>query len=131
MTFQIKTNKASKRKILFIEVKGNIPEDEKLADEILDVYFEHVKANPGISLIIDAREVAGIPRKTIMKKMDKLKAFDPIAQRNVLCSAPIVKPGILMQFIKMVTSLYPMVIPNKICYDPKEAVDYVKSKWKM
>jgi hypothetical protein len=125
ITFQLKKNKANGKVILFILAKGAIPDDEKLGDEVLDTYFKYVEDNPGLSLLFDCRQVTRIPKSTIMKKMGRIKDFDPIARKNIVCSAPVVKPGPMITFIKMVTSMFPMTVPNKICYDPNEAKKYI------
>ena len=126
----IKNHKKYNRKIIFVIFKDcDIDNGEEL-DKLAREYHNIIKENPGISSIIDAREVKSCSKTLAFSKANNLKKYEEIVKKNLTSMAILLENPILKILLEAVTNIQPFVVPTKIVKENKEAMEFVISNFK-
>lgn len=129
-TLSIKNHKKYGKKIMFLIFNECKIEDENEVERLFVEYHKIIEENPGISSIIDARNVKGCSKSLAFSKAKVLKKYEDLVIKNLISMSILLDNPILKLLMDAVTKIHPFVVPTKIVKDNKEAMEYVISNFK-
>jgi hypothetical protein len=124
----IKNHKKYNKKIMFLIFNECDIDDENEVERLIVEYHKVIEDNPGISSIIDARNVKSCSKTLAFSKAKTLKRYDAMARKNLLCMSILMDNPILKMLLDAVTKVHSFIVPTKIVKDNKSAMDYVISE---
>lgn len=124
---KIKNHKKYNKKILFLIFDECDMNDENVVEKLIVDYHKTIEENPGISSIIDARNVKSCSKTLAFSKAKTLKRYDAIARSNLLSMAILLDNPILKILMDAVTKVHPFIVPTIVVKDNKSAMDFVVS----
>ena len=124
---KIKNHKKYNKKILFLIFDECDMNDENVVEKLIIDYHKTIEENPGISSIIDARNVKSCSKTLAFSKAKTLKRYDAIAKSNLLSMAILLDNPILKILMDAVTKVHPFIVPTVVVKDNKSAMDFVVS----
>lgn len=124
---KIKNHKKYNKKILFLIFDECDMNDENIVEKLIVDYHKTIEENPGISSIIDARNVKSCSKTLAFSKAKTLKRYDAIAKSNLLSMAILLDNPILKILMDAVTKVHPFIVPTVVVKDNKSAMDFVVS----
>jgi len=124
---KIKNHKKYNKKILFLIFDECDMNDENVVEKLIVDYHKTIEENPGISSIIDARNVKSCSKTLAFSKAKTLKRYDAIARSNLLSMAILLDNPILKILMDAVTKVHPFIVPTVVVKDNKSAMDFVVS----
>jgi hypothetical protein len=115
------------KKIICLSSKSReIPNNEKIAEEVVSKYKELLIKNPGCITFIDLRIVEKFPITLAWNKVNVFAAeIDPVARKNLFASVIFTSGTAMKTFVNSVFQVYPPVIPTKICNTNEEGMEFV------
>ena len=126
----IKNHKKYNKKIMFLIFDECDITDEDIVEKMFVEYHKVIEDNPGISSIVDARNVKSCSKTLAFSKVKSLKKYDELARKNLLCMSILLDNPVLKLLLDAVTKVHKFIVPTKIVKDNKEAMDYVISQFK-
>ena len=126
----IKNHKKYNKKILFLIFDECDITDEDIVEKMFVEYHKVIEDNPGISSIVDARNVKSCSKTLAFSKVKSLKKYDEMVRRNLLCMSILLDNPVLKLLLDAITKVHKFIVPTKIVKDNKEAMDYVISQFK-
>ena len=114
--FKIKNfSKYGKKIACFSSKVKKIPSDEKIFQQVMELYKKTLEENPGIITFIDTRLVEEVPLPLIWRKIGKYAIeIDKVARKNLYCSVVYVSNTTMKTFINSVFQVYKPVVPTKL-----------------
>jgi len=125
----IKNHKKYNKKIMFLILNECDIDDEAKVEELIVEYHKIIEDNPGISSIIDGRNVKSCSKTLAFSKAKTLKKYDAIARSNLVSMAILLDNPILKLLLDAVTKVHQFIVPTKIVKDNKSAMDFVVSQF--
>jgi Pyruvate/2-oxoacid:ferredoxin oxidoreductase gamma subunit len=125
----IKNHKKYNKKIIFLIFNECDINDENAIEKLIVEYHKVMEENPGISSIIDARNVKSCSKTLAFSKAKTLKKYDTIARANLVSMAILLDNPVLKLLMDAVTKVHPFIIPTKIVKDNKSAMEFVVSQF--
>jgi hypothetical protein len=115
------------KKIICFSSKGKeIPNNEELAEKVVQKYKELLIKNPGCVTFIDLRIVEKFPITLAWNKVNSFAAeIDPVARKNLFASVIFVSGQSMKTFVNSIFQVYPPTVPTKICNSNEEAMEFV------
>ena len=126
----IKNHKKYNKKIMFLIFDECDITDENIVEKMFVEYHKVMEDNPGISSIIDARNVRSCSKTLAFSKAKTLNKYDAIARANLVSMAILLDNPILKLLMDAVTKVHPFIVPTKVVKDNKSAMDFVVSQFK-
>lgn len=126
---KIKNHKKYNKKIIFLIFNDCDINDDNAIEKIIVEYHKIIEDNPGISSIIDARNVKSCSKTLAFSKAKTLKKYDTIARTNLVSMAILLDNPVLKLLMDAVTKVHPFIIPTRIVKDNKGAMDFVVSQF--
>ena len=123
----IKNHKKYNKKIIFFIFNECDISDEVAVEKLIVEYHKAIEDSPGISSIIDARNVKSCSKTLAFSKAKTLKKYDELAKKNLFSMSILLDNPILKMLVDAVTKVHPFVVPTKIVKDNKSAMDFVVS----
>jgi len=132
VSFQIKTLKKNNTKVLCASgLTAEIPNDEKLFDEVAKKYIEALNSHEKIAVMIDFRKTEKVNPKMVWKKIgEHVAEIKKAADKSMICSTPLVKGKLVKGIVNSVINVYPDSIPVKVCESNAEAIEFINSQIK-
>lgn len=121
----IKNHKRYNRKIVFVIFKECYLDDATKLGETLTEYYRIVRENPGISSVIDTRNLQGCRKTLAFSEAREMRKHEALVRKNLLCLSIIMDNVLLENLLSTVTSIQPLVIPSKVVKDNKAALDFL------
>lgn len=129
-TITVKNHKKYNKKIMFLIFDECDITDEDIVEKMFVEYHKIIEDNPGISSIVDARNVKSCSKTLAFSKVKSLKKYDELARNNLLCMSILLDNPVLKLLLDAVTKVHKFIVPTKVVKDNKSAMDYVVSQFK-
>lgn len=125
----IKNHKKYNKKIMFLIFNECDITDENIVEKMFVEYHKVIEENPGISSIVDARNVKSCSKTLAFSKAKSLKKYDELARKNLISMSIMLDNPILKLLLDAVTKVHKFIVPTKIVKDNKSAMDFVVSQF--
>ena len=113
----LKNHKKYNKKIIFVIFKSCDIDDENELEKIAKDYHELIRENPGVSSVIDAREIKSFSKSLAFSKAKKLKQYEDIVIKNLTSMAILLDNPVLKILLDAITKIQPFVVPTNIFKD--------------
>lgn len=123
----IKNHKKYNKKIMFLIFDECDITDENIVEKMFVEYHKVIEDNPGISSIIDARNVKSCSKTLAFSKVKSLQKYDELARSNLISMSILMDNPILKMLLDAVTKVHGFVVPTKVVKDNKGAMDFAVS----
>ena len=123
----IKNHKKYNKKIIFLIFDECTIDDEKIVEKMFVDYHKVIEDNPGISSVVDARNVKSCSKTLAFSKAKGLKKYDELVRKNLVCMSIMLDNPILKLLLDAVTKVHKFIVPTKVVKDNKEAMDFIVS----
>lgn len=125
----IKNHKKYNKKIMFLIFNECDITDENIVEKMFVEYHKVIEDNPGITSIVDARNVKSCSKTLAFSKAKSLKKYDELARKNLISMSIMLDNPILKLLLDAVTKVHKFIVPTKIVKDNKGAMDFVVSQF--
>jgi len=125
----IKNHKKYNKKIMFLIFNECDITDENIVEKMFVEYHKVIEDNPGITSIVDARNVKSCSKTLAFSKAKSLKKYDELARNNLISMSIMLDNPILKLLLDAVTKVHKFIVPTKIVKDNKSAMDFVVSQF--
>tara|TARA_R110000772_G_scaffold267615_2_gene392029 strand:+ start:1364 stop:1768 length:405 start_codon:yes stop_codon:yes gene_type:complete len=125
----IKNHKKYNKKIMFLIFNECDITDENIVEKMFVEYHKVIEDNPGITSIVDARNVKSCSKTLAFSKAKSLKKYDELARKNLISMSIMLDNPILKLLLDAVTKVHKFIVPTKIVKDNKSAMDFVVSQF--
>ena len=125
----IKNHKKYNKKIMFLIFNECDITDENIVEKMFVEYHKVIEDNPGITSIVDARNVKSCSKTLAFSKAKLLKRYDELVRKNLVSMSIMLDNPILKLLLDAVTKVHKFIVPTKIVKDNKSAMDFVVSQF--
>lgn len=125
----IKNHKKYNKKILFLIFDECDITDENIVETMFVEYHKVIEENPGISSIIDARNVKSCSKTLAYSKVKSLKKYDDLARANLTSMSILLDNPILKLLLDAITKVNKFIVPTKVVKDNKSAMEFIVSQF--
>ena len=123
----IKNHKKYNKKIIFLIFDECTIDDEKIVEKMFVDYHKVIEDNPGISSVVDGRNVKSCSKTLAFSKAKGLKKYDELVRKNLVSMSIMLDNPILKLLLDAVTKVHKFIVPTKVAKDNKEAMDFIVS----